>query len=83
MEKKVTRGRKPKVQISQPLINEELVNEIVQEEVQEEVVEQPAVAQTPKEESAEMFHSYRCIECGNIQKTRQCKRCGGHITRRI
>jgi len=82
MEKKVTRGRKPKVQVSQELINEQLVQEAV-EQVQEVVAEPVAVAQTQAEESVEMFHSYKCIECGNIQKTRQCKRCGGHLTRRV
>jgi hypothetical protein len=82
MEKKVTRGRKPKVQISQPIINEELVNEVVQESVQE-VVQEPLAPKTQLEESVEMFHSYKCIECGSVQKTRRCKRCGGHLTRRV
>lgn len=26
---------------------------------------------------------YKCIECGNINETKQCKRCGGSISRKL
>jgi uncharacterized Zn finger protein len=80
MEKKVTRGRKPKVQISQPIINEELVNEVVQESVQE-VVQEPLAPKTQLEES--VSYMYRCIECGNVQLVKRCQRCSSHLVRPI
>jgi hypothetical protein len=26
---------------------------------------------------------YKCLECGQINETVQCKRCGGHIARKL
>jgi rRNA maturation endonuclease Nob1 len=26
---------------------------------------------------------YKCIECGQINESVQCKRCGGHIARKL
>lgn len=72
MEKKVTRGRKPKVQISQPIINEELVNEVVQE---------PLAPNTQPEQS--VAYMYKCIECGNVQLVKRCQRCSSHLVRPI
>lgn len=82
MEKKTTRGRKPKVQVDHTILNEEIANEVVELSYEVVVDQQPEATQTQNEES-ESFYSYKCIECGNVQKVRQCKRCGGHITRRL
>ena len=81
MEKK-PRGRRPKVQVDHSIVNEEIANEVVEQVVEEVVAPRPEAPQTPSEES-ESFYSYKCIECGNVPKTRQCKRCSGHITRRL
>lgn len=80
MEKKTTRTRKPKVQISHPIINEELVNEIVQESVQE-VVQEPLAPNTQLEES--VAYMYKCIECGSVQLVKRCQRCSSHLVRPI
>lgn len=50
----------------------------------EEVVENPIVlgeyiaAVEPVEEEL-----YKCIECGQVNESKQCKRCGGSISRKL
>lgn len=36
---------------------------------------------TPQQE--EKAVRYKCLECGNLQSTKVCNRCGGHILREV
>lgn len=79
MEKKVTRGRKPKVQVEQSIVNEEIVNEIV-----ELGSPQPEAPQTPQQEVAEApAYMYKCMECGQVNLVKRCKRCSSGLVRPI
>jgi translation initiation factor 2 beta subunit (eIF-2beta)/eIF-5 len=84
MEKKVTRGRKPKVQVEQSIVNEEIVNEIVEQAVEEVVVPQPEAPQTPKQGVEEKpAYMYKCMECGQVNLVKRCKRCSSGLVRPI
>ena len=79
MEKKVTRGRKPKVQVDQSIVNEEIVNEIV--ELGSPELEAP---QTPQQEVEEKpAYMYKCMECGQVNLVKRCKRCSSGLVRPI
>ena len=79
MEKKVTRARKPKVQVEQPIVNEEIVNEIVEFGSPE-----PEAPQTPKQEVEEKpAYMYKCMECGQVNLVKRCKRCSSGLVRPI
>lgn len=60
-------ARKKKVESQEPIVVEQVV------EVVEQVVE--VVAPVAKK--------CKCIECGTVNESRPCKRCGGHICRDI
>ena len=84
MEKKVTRGRKPKVQVDHSIINEEIANEIVEQVVEEVVVPQPKAPQTTKQEVEEKpAYMYKCMECGQVNLVKRCKRCSSGLVRPI
>ena len=81
MEQKQRRGRKPQVKLEQSLVNEEIVNEVVQDSVQ---IEQEPAPQTPQQEvSDKPAYMYKCIECGQVNLVKRCKRCSGSILRPI
>jgi uncharacterized paraquat-inducible protein A len=48
----------------------------------EEVAQESVAPQTTQKQEAKVL-SYRCLECGNVQSTKVCGRCGGHILREV
>jgi len=86
MEKKTRAPRKPKAKIEAHLTEEQVMvgsPEVMAIEKLDVSPSEMHINPQPKTEDVELFYSYKCIECGNIQKVRQCKRCGGNITRRL
>lgn len=49
----------------------------------EEVVSQESIAPQTTQKQEEKTVRYKCLECGNIQATKVCGRCGGHILREV
>jgi len=49
----------------------------VEQEVAQKVEEQVVVVAKPTNTS------YKCLECGNVNEERSCKKCGGSILRKV
>jgi uncharacterized paraquat-inducible protein A len=52
-------------------------------EVQAAEVVQESIAPQTTQKQEEKAVRYKCLECGNIQSTKVCGRCGGHILREV